>query len=57
MDMAIQGSFQVPVTSVPLETEEKSNNNLNSKFLGTEIQFRAPVDLHSLDIVALSDVS
>lgn len=57
MDMAIQGSFQVLVTSVPLETEEKSNNNLNSKFLGTEIQFRAPVDIHSLDIVALSDVS
>lgn len=55
--MAMQGSFQVPITSVPLETEEKSNNNLNNKFLGTEIQFRAPVEVHSLAIVALSDVS
>lgn len=31
--MAIRGSFQVPVTHVPLETEERSNNNLIANFL------------------------
>lgn len=57
VDKATWSSFLVLVTSVPLETEGKSNNDLNSKFICTEKQFRAPVDVHILYIMALSDVS
>lgn len=38
---------QALLTSVPLEAEGKSNNNLNRKLLCKEMQFMAPVDLRS----------
>lgn len=55
--MVILGFCQVPLTSVPLEAEEKSNNNLSRKLLCREIQFMAPVDLHGFDSDGLKDVS
>lgn len=57
VDKAPWSSFLVPVTNVPFETEGKSNNDLNNKFICTEKQFRAPVDVHSLYIMAFGDIS